>query len=104
MLAQRLEQPLLAWFAEQSEWMNAQPRPVWQETRPEFEGEITLVLFGPAKQAGLSPAVLAELLSDFWPTLRMEDGSPLLSQAHAVGGFLNLSLSQAYWRWRWAQG
>jgi arginyl-tRNA synthetase len=34
----------------------------------------------------------------------MEDGSPLLSQAHAVGGFLNLSLSQAYWRWRWAQG
>ncbi len=104
LLTQRLEQPLLAWFAEQAEWANAQPRPVWQETRPEFEGEITLVLFGPAKQAGLAPAVLAERLNDFWPTLRMEDGSPLLSQAHAVGGFLNLSLSQAYWRWRWSQG
>jgi hypothetical protein len=53
MLAQRLEQPLLAWFAEQSEWKNAQPRPVWQETRPEFEGEITLVLFGLIATAGL---------------------------------------------------
>lgn len=87
LLTQRLEQPLLAWFAEQPEWAHALPRPVWQETRPEFEGEITLVLFGPAKQAGLAPAVLAERLNDFWPTLRMEDGSPLLSHAHAVGVF-----------------
>jgi len=104
MLAQRLEQPLLAWFAEQSEWMNALPRLVWQETRPEFEGEITLVLFGPAKQAGLSPADLAERLSVFWPTIRLDDGSPLVQQAQAVGGFLNLSLTQPYWRWRWSQG
>ena len=88
MLAQRLEQPLLAWFAEQSEWMNALPRLVWQETRPEFEGEITLVLFGPAKQAGLSPADLAERLSDFWPTLRLDDGSPLVNKPKPLGAFL----------------
>ena len=85
MLAQRLEQPLLAWFAEQSEWMNALPRLVWQETRPEFEGEITLVLFGPAKQAGLSPADLAERLSErFGSTIYLKREDLCHTGAHKI--------------------
>lgn len=104
LLAHRLEEPLSAWFASQAEWKGAPPRLVWQETRPEFEGELTLVLFGPAKQAGVTPASLADRLQSLWSTLTLDDGLPLVASATSVGGFLNLSLSQAYWRWRWSQG
>jgi arginyl-tRNA synthetase len=104
LLAHRLEEPLSAWFASQAEWKGAPPRLVWQETRPEFEGELTLVLFGPAKQAGVTPASLADRLQSLWSTLTLDDGLPLVASATSVGGFLNLSLSQAYWRWRWSRG
>ncbi|MFM9142654.1 MAG: arginine--tRNA ligase [Bacteroidota bacterium] len=104
LLAHRLEEPLSAWFASQAEWKGAPPRLVWQETRPEFEGELTLVLFGPAKQAGVTPASLADRLQSLWSTLTLDNGLPLVASATSVGGFLNLSLSQAYWRWRWSQG
>jgi len=104
LLAHRLEEPLSAWFASQAEWKGAPPRLVWQETRPEFEGELTLVLFGPAKQAGVTPASLADRLQSLWSTLTLDDGLPLVASATSVGGFLNLSLSQAYWRWRWSWG
>ncbi|MEY3574851.1 MAG: arginyl-tRNA synthetase, partial [Bacteroidota bacterium] len=104
LLAQRLDEPLRTWFVSQEEWKEVPPRLVWQETRPEFEGELTLVLFGPAKQAGLSPASLAERLQGLLLGLTMEDGSALVRSVTSVGGFLNISLSQTYWRWRWNQG
>jgi arginyl-tRNA synthetase len=103
-LAQRLHAPLRAWFAEQSLWTERNVEPVWQETRKEFEGELTLVLFGPAKAAGVKPELLATMLESFWPSLTLENGSPLIRTVRLAGGFLNLGLSYAYWRQRWSMG
>lgn len=103
-LVQRLDAPLRAWFAEQSLWEGIVIEPVWQETRKEFEGELTLVLFGLAKMAGVKPDLLSGMLGPLWSSLTLENGEPLIRSANQVGGFLNLGLSLAYWRQRWAKG
>ncbi len=103
-LVQRLDAPLRTWFVEQSLWSDRMVEPSWQETRKEFEGELTLVLFGPAKGAGVKPELLAAMLEPFWPTLTLENGSPLIRSVRLVGGFLNLGLSYEYWRQRWSLG
>lgn len=103
-LIQRLDSPLRAWFAEQACWEGSVIEPVWQETRKEFEGELTLVLFGPAKAAGLKPDQVAGMLTAWWDSLTLDDGQPLIRCVHQVGGFLNLGLSYEYWRQRWAKG
>jgi arginyl-tRNA synthetase len=104
LLIQRLDVPLRAWFAGQPLWTGQAIEPVWQETRKEFEGELTLVLFGPAKAAGVKPDHVAGMLESFWDLLTLDDGQPLIRSFHQVGGFLNLGLSYPYWRRRWAMG
>lgn len=103
-LSKRLDAPLRSWFSEQPLWKGLPIEPIWQETRKEFEGELTLVIFGPAKMAGVKPDLIGEMLEPFWATLTLEDGSPLIRSVSQAGGFLNVGLSYHYWRWRWSCG
>ena len=61
-----------------------------QKTRPEFEGDITLVVFPFVKAAHKAPAQVAMEIGE---TLKGE----LVEKYNAVQGFLNLSIAQTYW-------
>ena len=61
-----------------------------QKTRAEFEGDITLVVFPFVKAARKAPAMVAQELGE-----KLVGG--LVEKYNAVQGFLNLSISQAYW-------
>ena len=85
-----------------------------QKTRPEFEGDITLVVFPFVKAARKAPAMVAQEIGEKLLELRTSGvlisptGSNDYSQANvqefnvvekynAVQGFLNLSIAQSYW-------
>lgn len=65
---------------------------VFQETKREFEGDVTIVVFPYAKPAGLSPESFGQQL-----------GEELLKQQHIVArfnvvkGFLNLVIAPEFW-------
>ena len=61
-----------------------------QKTRPEFEGDITLVVFPFVKAARKAPAQVATEIGE---TLKCE----LVEKYNAVQGFLNLGIAQTYW-------
>lgn len=62
-------------------------------TKPEFEGDYTIVLFAFVKQLGKSPEVLGNDLG-----AAMLNAMPgVLTQFNIVKGFLNFSISNAYW-------
>ena len=62
-------------------------------TKPEFEGDYTIVLFAFVKQLGKSPEVLGNELG-----AAMLNSMPgVLTQFNIVKGFLNFSISNAYW-------
>jgi len=69
---------------------------VFQQTRKDFPGDITLVLFGPAKRLGISPLAFGEQIQAFLGKLRFEE-HPLLVSSQIIQGFLNISLSAHYW-------
>ena len=62
-----------------------------QKTRPEFEGNITLVVFPFVKLARKAPAQVATEIGDELVK------SELVAKYNAVQGFLNLSISDAFW-------
>ena len=62
-----------------------------QKTRPEFEGNITLVVFPFVKMARKAPAQVAAEIGE---ELAKSD---LVDKYNAVQGFLNLSISDAFW-------
>ena len=62
-----------------------------QKTRPEFEGNITLVVFPFVKAARKAPAQVAAEIGE---ELAKSD---LVDKFNAVQGFLNLSISDAFW-------
>jgi len=62
-----------------------------QKTRPEFEGNITLVVFPFVKLARKAPAQVAAEIGE---ELAKSD---LVAKYNAVQGFLNLSISDAFW-------
>ena len=69
-----------------------------QKTRAEFEGDITLVVFPFVKAARKAPAMVAQELGE----KLLEQGAKnqeqgLIEKFNAVQGFLNLSISHAYW-------
>ena len=64
-----------------------------QKTRAEFEGNITLVVFPFVKAARKAPAQVAAEIGE----RLMADGSGLIAKYNAVQGFLNLSISDAFW-------
>ena len=64
-----------------------------QPTRKEFEGDFTLVTFPLLKITRQSPDATGTALGE-WLTANCEE----ISAFNSVKGFLNLSLSNAYWR------
>ena len=64
-----------------------------QKTRPEFEGNITLVVFPFVKIARKAPAQVAAEIGE----KLMADSSGLIARFNAVQGFLNLVIDDAFW-------
>lgn len=65
---------------------------VLQETKKEFEGDITLVVFPFVKQARKAPEMIANEIGAA-VTAQLDD----ISGYNVVKGFLNFSVSQRYW-------
>lgn len=64
----------------------------FQKTRPEFEGDLTLVVFPFLKLVGKKPEQLANELGE---ALQLE--SPLVVSFNVIKGFLNLVIDDQYW-------
>ena len=64
-----------------------------QKTRPEFEGNITLVVFPFVKVACKAPAQVAEEIGQWL----MANSPELIAKYNAVQGFLNLSIADTFW-------
>lgn len=64
----------------------------FQQTRPEFEGDLTIVVFPFIKTAGKAPEVLANEMGE-----AMKESSEIISKYNVVKGFLNISISDSYW-------
>ncbi len=64
-----------------------------QKTRPEFEGNMTVVVFPFVKAARKAPAQVADEIGKWM----LDNGEGLIAKYNAVQGFLNLSISDAYW-------
>ncbi len=69
---------------------------VFQQTRKDFKGDITLVLFGPAKRLLMNPVDFGEQIRTLLETLSFGD-RPLVVASDIVQGFLNISLSADFW-------
>ena len=63
-----------------------------QKTRPEFEGNITVVVFPFVKAARKAPAQVAAELGQW-----LVENGHIISKFNAVQGFLNLSISDTFW-------
>ncbi len=63
------------------------------QTKPEFVGDYTVVLFGLLKKAGKGPDVLGKELGD---TL-LQQYPGLFAQYNIIKGFLNFSIADTYW-------
>jgi arginyl-tRNA synthetase len=64
-----------------------------QTTKPEFEGDYTLVLFPLIKKIGKQPDQLANEIGSGL----MQENPQLFSAFNLVKGFLNLTISDSYW-------
>ncbi|MDR0969030.1 MAG: arginine--tRNA ligase [Lentimicrobiaceae bacterium] len=64
----------------------------FQKTRPEFEGDMTIVVFPFTKLAAKKPEELAQELGT-----EMMRQSDLIAQFNVVKGFLNLLIADRYW-------
>ena len=62
-------------------------------TKPEFEGDYTLVLFGFVKQWKKSPEVLGKEIGD----ALVANHPALFTSYNVIKGFLNLSIADSYW-------
>jgi len=63
-----------------------------QQTRKEFEGDITLVVFPFVKNARKSPEETARLLGEY-----LTENSEVVKDYNVVKGFLNLTITHAWW-------
>ena len=64
-----------------------------QKTRPEFEGNITLVVFPFVKIARKAPQQVAAEIGEWL----MANGQKLIAKFNAVQGFLNLVIDDVFW-------
>ena len=64
-----------------------------QKTRPEFEGNLTVVVFPFVKLARKAPAQVAEEIGEWL----VANGEGLVAKYNAVQGFLNLVIDDAFW-------
>lgn len=63
------------------------------ETKEEFEGDYTVVLFSLLKKTGQNPAALGEQLGNKLVT----DHAAIFTGYNIIKGFLNLSIADAFW-------
>ncbi len=75
-----------------SQYNLSDPKFEFQATRKDFEGDITLVLFPLSKLTRKNPVVLGEKIGRY-----LVEYSPYVYQFNVVSGFLNLSISDAYY-------
>ena len=64
-----------------------------QKTRPEFEGNITLVVFPFVKLARKAPQLVADEIGNWL----LVNGEGLIAKHNAVQGFLNLVIDDTFW-------
>lgn len=64
-----------------------------QKTRPEFEGNVTLVVFPFVKAARKAPAQVAAEMGEWM----LANGEGVIAKYNAVQGFLNLSVADSHW-------
>ena len=64
----------------------------FQKTRPEFEGDMTIVVFPFGKLAGRNPVQLANEMG-----AEMIKESDMIAKFNVVKGFLNLLISDKFW-------
>ncbi len=76
----------------------ADVHPLIQYTRPEFEGDLTVVTFPLAKALRRKPDEIARQLGRFLKEHVRRDNAPLISGYNVVKGFLNLSIAPEAWR------
>ncbi len=69
-----------------------QPTVSFQKTRKEFEGDVTLVVFPFVKMARKKPEQVADELGE-----KLVEELDIVIGYNVVKGFLNLSISDAYW-------
>ena len=67
-----------------------------QKTRPEFEGNITLVVFPFVKTARKAPQAVAQEIGE-WIINNQMVNNPMVNGFNAVQGFLNLTISDSFW-------
>ncbi|PZP51433.1 MAG: arginine--tRNA ligase [Pseudopedobacter saltans] len=63
------------------------------ETKPEFEGDYTVVLFGFIKQLKLSPDAIGNAIGNYLK----ENFSSLVKDFNIIKGFLNLTITDSFW-------
>ena len=67
-----------------------------QQTRKEFEGDYTLVLFPLLKHIKANPQEIGEKLGDYLSSHALWEGQPIVSGSNVVKGFLTLSICENY--------
>ena len=67
-----------------------------QQTRKDFEGDYTLVLFPLLKHIKANPQEIGEKLGDYLSSHALWEGQPIVSGYNVVKGFLNLSICENY--------
>ena len=67
-----------------------------QKTRPEFEGNITIVVFPFVKLARKAPQAVAQEIGEWILNEQMVNGQ-IVNKFNAVQGFLNLVIDDAFW-------
>ena len=91
-----LEEVLRQLFIKSFKTLYGQEPPVqqvnFQKTRPEFEGDMTIVVFPFGKLAGRNPEQLANEMG-----AEMIKESDMIAKYNVVKGFLNLLISDKFW-------
>ena len=91
-----LEEVLRQLFIKSFKTLYGQEPPVqqvnFQKTRPEFEGDMTIVVFPFVKLAGRNPEQLANEMG-----AEMIKESEMIAKFNVVKGFLNLLISDKFW-------
>ncbi|MBM3432040.1 MAG: arginine--tRNA ligase [Bacteroidetes bacterium] len=80
-------------LAENFSWQGSSDSLVINQTKPEFEGDFTLVLFGLAKTLGSSPDQIGQSVG----ASLLKKQPALFSAFQVVKGFLNLSIPDKKW-------
>lgn len=92
MIDHKIQSTVVQFLKDRFAWEGDRTEVTIQETRPEFEGELTVVLFPFLKKAGMSPDELGQQIGNH---LRSELEE--IAEFNTVKGFLNLKLSEDYW-------